>query len=156
MTALIPKIWQYALPMYARFTLSYSQHKHKHKKMEKGPFLVLMLMLMLMLILLLMEGEEQGSKSPLSLLSEPISPSSLLFISSSRSIQFNSPYSQLCFFSLLPTFSPYFSLLPTFFWAISPSSLAYSVPPLLMLLRFSHISFMLMFMLLLMLMSKCM
>ena len=31
-------------------------------------------------------GEEQGRKSPFSLLSEPISPSSLLFISSSRSI----------------------------------------------------------------------
>ena len=60
-------------------------------------------------------GEEQGSKSPFSLLSEPISPSSLLFepkiISSPRSIQFNSPYSQLFFFSLLPTFPP-----------ISPSS----------------------------------
>ena len=70
-------------------------------------------------------GEEQGSKSPFSLLSEPISPSSLLFISSSRSIQFNSPFSQLFFFSLFPTFPPispsfqlslgHFSLLPILF-----------------------------------------
>ena len=70
-------------------------------------------------------GEEQGSKSPFSLLSEPISPSSLLLISSSRSTQFNSPYSQLFFFSLFPTFSLYFSLLPTFFYLPPP----YSVPP---------------------------
>ena len=74
-----------------------------------------------------MSSEEQGSKCPFSLLSEPISPSSLLFISSSRSIQFNSPYSQLFFFSLLPTFPPYFSLLPTFFGPFLPPP--YSVPP---------------------------
>jgi len=72
-------------------------------------------------------GEEQGSKSPFSLLSEPISPSPLLFISSSRSIQFNCPYSQLFFFSLLPTFSPYFSLLPTFFGPFLPPP--YPGPP---------------------------
>ena len=59
-------------------------------------------------------GEEQGSKSSFSLLSEPISPSSLLFISSSRSIQFNSPYSQLFFFSLLPTFFGPFLPPPSF------------------------------------------
>ena len=52
-------------------------------------------------------------------------------ISSSRSIQFNSPYSQLFFFSLLPTFSPYFSLLPTLFWAISPFSPFCSSPLLI-------------------------
>ena len=79
-------------------------------------------------------GEEQGSKSPFSLLSEPISPSSLLFISSSRSIQFNSPYSQLFFFSLLPTFSLYFYL----FWAISPSSLLCSSPLFTGLRNFFH------------------
>ena len=73
------------------------------------------------------KGDEQGSKSPFSLLSEPISPSSLLFISSSTSIQFNSPYSQHFLFSLLPTFSPYFSLLPTFFGSFLPPP--YSVPP---------------------------
>ena len=71
-------------------------------------------------------GEEQGSKSPFSLLSEPVSPSSLLFISSSRSIQSIS-YSQLFFFSLLPTFYPYFSLLPTFFGPFLPPP--YSVSP---------------------------
>ena len=75
-------------------------------------------------------GEEQGSKSPFSLLSEPISRSSLLFISSSRSIQFNSPYSQLFFFSLLPTFSTYFSLLPTFFGHFSLLPILF-LPPLL-------------------------
>ena len=75
----------------------------------------------------LKRGEEQGSKSPFSLLSEPISPSSLLLISSSRSIQFNSLYSQLFFFSLLPTFSPYFSLLPTCFGPFLPPPC--SVPP---------------------------
>ena len=67
-----------------------------------------------------MRGEEQGSKSPFSLPSEPISPSSLLFISSSRSIQINSPHSQLFFSSLLPTFSLHFSLLPTFFGPFLP------------------------------------
>ena len=77
-------------------------------------------------------GEEQGCKSPFSLLSELISPSSLLLISSFRSTQFNSPYSQLFFFSFLPTFSlflppPIFfiSLLPFFFYLPPP----YSVPP---------------------------
>ena len=81
-------------------------------------------------------GEEQGSKSPFSLLSEPISLSSLLLIPSSRSIQFNSPCSQLFFFSLLPTFLflpppylfPLFLSPPNFFWAISPSSLFCSSP----------------------------
>ena len=76
---------------------------------------------------LITEGEEQGTKSPFSLLSEPISPSSQLFISSSRSIQFNSPFSHIFFFSLLPTFPPYFSLLPTFFGPFLPPP--YSVPP---------------------------
>ena len=72
-----------------------------------------------------MRGEEQGSKSPFSLLFEPISPSALLFISSSRSTQFNSPYSQP-FFSLSSLLSPpifpssqlfldHFSLLPILF-----------------------------------------
>jgi len=43
------------------------------------------------------EGEEQGSKSPFSLLSEPISPSSLLFPPISPSSQIF-----LGYFSLLP------------------------------------------------------
>ena len=75
---------------------------------------------------ILQRGEEQGSKSHFSLLSEPISPSSLLLISSSKSIQFNSPYSELFFFSLLPTFPPYFSLLSTLFGPFLPPP--YSVP----------------------------
>ena len=57
-------------------------------------------------------GREQGGKSPFSLLSEPISPSSLLFWAN---------------FSLLPTFSAYFSLRPTFFGPFLPPP--YSVPP---------------------------
>ena len=48
-------------------------------------------------------------------------------ISLPRSIQFNSPYSQLFFFSFLPTFSPYFSPLPTLFGPFLPPP--YSVPP---------------------------
>ena len=54
----------------------------------------------------LLRGEEKGSKSPFFQLSEPVSPSSLLLISSSRYIQFNSPYSQLFFFSFLRNFPP--------------------------------------------------
>ena len=60
------------------------------------------------------EGEEQGSKSPFSLLSEPIPPSSLLI--QVHPVQF----------SLLPTFL--FLPPPNFFWAISPSSLFCSTP----------------------------
>ena len=63
-------------------------------------------------------GEEQGSKSPFSLLSELISPSTLLLISSFRSTQFNSPYSQLFFFSFLPTFSLF--LPPPIFFYLPP------------------------------------
>ena len=77
----------------------------------------------------LWRGEEQGSKYPFSLLSEPISLPSLLFIASI--IQVHAVH-----FSLLPTFlflpspispSPYFSLLPTFFEPFLPPP--YSVPP---------------------------
>ena len=72
-------------------------------------------------------GEEQGN--PFSLLSEPVSPSSLLI--QVHPVQL-SLYSQLFFFSLLPTFSPYvFPLFlppPNFFRAISPSSLFCSSP----------------------------
>ena len=58
-------------------------------------------------------GEEQGSKSPFSLLSEPISPSSLdVYLTFSPSSQ------------LFPLFLPP----PNFFWAISPSSLFCSSP----------------------------
>ena len=70
-------------------------------------------------------GEEQGSNFSFSLLSEPISLSSLLFISSSRSIQLNSPYSQLFFSPSSLLFAPispssqlflgHFSLLPILF-----------------------------------------
>ena len=56
---------------------------------------------------------KQGGKSPPPpLLFKPISPSSL---------KFN------FFFSLLPTFSPYFSILPTLFGPFLPPP--YSVPP---------------------------
>ena len=68
-------------------------------------------------------GEEQGSKSPSSLLSEPISPSSLLFepISpSSLNVYLTFSPSSLLF----PLFLP----LPNLFWAISPSSLFCSSP----------------------------
>ena len=75
----------------------------------------------------LLRGEEKGSKSPFFQLSEPVSPSSLLLISSSRYIQFNSPYSQLFFFSFLRNFPPYFSRLPTIFRPFLPPP--YSVPP---------------------------
>ena len=66
---------------------------------------------------------EQGGKSPFSLLSEPISPSSLLFWANFALL----PKRLRFFFSLLPTFSPYFSLLPTFFGPFLPPP--YSVPP---------------------------
>ena len=69
------------------------------------------------------QGEEQGGKSPFSLLSEPISPSSLLFWANFSLL----PKRLRFFFSLLPTFSPYFSLLPTFFGPFLPPP--YSVPP---------------------------
>ena len=68
-------------------------------------------------------GGEQGGKSPFSLLSEPISPSSLLFLANFSLL----PKRLRFFFSLLPTFSPYFSLLLTFFGPFLPPP--YSVPP---------------------------
>ena len=64
-----------------------------------------------------------GGKSPFSLLSEPISPSSLLFWANFSLLLKRLRF----FFSLLPTFSPYFSLLPTFFGPFLPPP--YSVPP---------------------------
>ena len=70
-----------------------------------------------------LQGGEQGGKSPFSLLSEPISPSSLLFGANFSLL----PKRLRFFFSLLPTFSPYFSLLPTFFGPFLPPP--YSVPP---------------------------
>ena len=69
------------------------------------------------------EGAEQGGKSPFSLLSEPISPPSLLFLANFSLL----PKRLRCFFSLLPTFPPYFSLLPTFSGPFLPPP--YSVPP---------------------------
>ena len=68
-------------------------------------------------------GGKQGGKSPFSLLSEPISPSSLLLWANFSLL----PKRLRFFFSLLPTFSPYFSLLPTFFGPFLPTP--YSVPP---------------------------
>ena len=74
-------------------------------------------------VTLLRGGGGTGGKSPFPLLSEPISPSSLLF-----SANFSLLPKRLRFlFSLLPTFSPYFSLLPTFFRPFLPPP--YSVPP---------------------------
>ena len=64
----------------------------------------------------------QGGKSPFSLLSESISPSSLLFWANFSLL----PKRLRFFFSLLPTFSPCFSL-PTFFGPFLPPP--YSVPP---------------------------
>ena len=68
-------------------------------------------------------GRNRGCKSPFSLLSQPISPSSLLF----EAIFFLLPKRLPHFFSLLHTFSPYFSLLPTFFGPFFPPP--YSVAP---------------------------
>ena len=68
-------------------------------------------------------GGGTGGKSPFSLLSEPISPSSLLFWANFSLL----PKQLRFFFSLLPTFSPYFSLLPTLFGPFLPPP--YSVPP---------------------------
>ena len=69
-----------------------------------------------------MRGGREGGKSPFSLLSEPISPSSLLFWANFSLL----PKRLRFFFSLLPSFPLYFSL-PTFFGPfISPP---YSVPP---------------------------
>ena len=67
-------------------------------------------------------GGEQGGKSPLSLLSEPISPSSLLFWANFSLL----PKRLRFFFSLLSTFSPYFSLLSTLFGPFLPPP--YSIP----------------------------
>ena len=64
-----------------------------------------------------------GGKSLLSLLSEPISPSSLLFLANFSLLRKRLRF----FFSLLPTFSPYFSLLPTLLGPFLPPP--YSVPP---------------------------
>ena len=65
-------------------------------------------------------GEEQGSKSPFSLLSEPISPSSLNF--------YRSLLTFISHFIPSPNFFPLFLPPPNFFWAISPSSLFCSSP----------------------------
>ena len=66
-------------------------------------------------LLILNEGEEQGSKSPFSLLSEPISPSSLnVYLTFSPSSL------------LFPYISPSFQL----FWVTFPSSLFCSFPSL--------------------------
>ena len=73
-----------------------------------------------------MRGLEQGGKSPFSLLSEPIFPSSLLLEPISPS-----PFSFLkstIFFLPPPYFFPLFLPPPNFFWAISPSSLFCSSP----------------------------
>ena len=65
-----------------------------------------------------MRGEEQGSKSPFSLLSEPISPSSLLFepISpSSLNVYLTFSPSSLLFPPSSQRFLGHFSLLPILF-----------------------------------------
>ena len=72
-------------------------------------------------------GVEQGSKSPFSLLSEPISPSYLLFGANFSLL----PKRLRFFFSLLPTFSPYFSLLPTFFGPFLPPPCSVPPPPVM-------------------------
>ena len=68
-------------------------------------------------------GTGRGGKSPFSQLSEPISPSSLLFWANFSPL----PKRLRFFFSLLSTFPPYFSLLPTFFGPFLPPP--YSIPP---------------------------
>ena len=81
----------------------------------------------------LRRGEEQGSKSPFSLLSEPISPSSLLYLAN-----FSLRNKRLThFFSLHPTWSSFFPLLPTFFGLFFPPP--YSVPTLSLRLRGSKL-----------------
>ena len=69
-----------------------------------------------------MRGEEQGRKSPFSLLSEPISPSSLLFeLISPSSLTVYLTFSP--YFSLLPTFLGHFSLFPILFLPLCNSEL---------------------------------
>jgi len=79
---------------------------------------------------LLGRGKNKGSKSPFSLLSEPISPSSLLFdfLIQVHPVQF--PLLPTFLFLPPPYFFPLFLPPPNLFWAISPSSLFCSPPPL--------------------------
>ena len=77
---------------------------------------------------LLGRGKNKGSKSPFSLLSEPISPSSLLFdfLIQVHPVQF--PLLPTFLFLPPPYFFPLFLPPPNLFWAISPSSLFCSSP----------------------------